>query len=266
MDAEALQQAWADLLSDTNPKVRKFAQQLVAYAFITSGAYGGWNKLFKHVPYEWRAGMSPDSVVGGQSYGDFIAEQLASGEFFSEELLYDMVSNNFLEYSMVKRDALKDAEGKPKYITVNNPKDPDSPNVIARAYDTDALGDYVVPKFVAIRKQNKYPNQQLQYDLYVCVSDTNLTRNEKDHMRDYERGAFYIKMPTKGYHVKRGYDIYEYGVDCNIAENNSNVVSIEELNSAIKQIRNYLDKAYYETGTYDINLLVNSDEFSEMLQ
>lgn len=152
VDSEALRQAWADLLDDINPKVRKFAQQLVAYAFVTSGSYNGWNKIFKYVPFEWRVGMSTESTVNGQSYGDFIESQLNDDNFFSEEMLYDIVSNNFLEYGMVKRDSEKDANGDTKYFSVNNPRNPESPNIIARAYDTDRIGDFRVPSFVAIRR------------------------------------------------------------------------------------------------------------------
>jgi len=59
-------------LNDSNPKIRKFAQSLVAYAFLTSGDYQGWNKLFKYVPYEWRVGQNPDSTVNGTSFGSYI--------------------------------------------------------------------------------------------------------------------------------------------------------------------------------------------------
>lgn len=181
VDSEALMQAWADLLSDSNKNVRTFAQKLVAYAFLTSGAYNGWNKLFKYVPFEWRAGQVTDSTIGGvMSYGDFISEQLKGDDFYSQEMLYDIISNNFLEYSLVKREQVEGPNGETRYFSVNNPKNPGSPNVIARIYDQTAAGDYVAPTFVAMRRRQKCPNQQLQYDLYMLVSTPVISKSNLD--------------------------------------------------------------------------------------
>lgn len=59
-------------------------------------------------------------------------------------------------------------------------------------------------------------------------------------------------MPKHGYHVKHGYDIYEYGVDCGIGENSTETVSIEQLNNASEAIRKYLDDEFASTKSYDI--------------
>jgi hypothetical protein len=43
-------------LSDSRyPELQQFARELIVYAFITSGDYGGKN-LFKYVPNSWKLG------------------------------------------------------------------------------------------------------------------------------------------------------------------------------------------------------------------
>jgi hypothetical protein len=47
--------AWDELLHDNkHPELKKFAQDLVIYSFITSADKGGFNKFFKYVPDSWR--------------------------------------------------------------------------------------------------------------------------------------------------------------------------------------------------------------------
>lgn len=212
-DSEALRKAWNDLLNDSNPKIRKFAQSLVAYAFLTSGDYQGWNKLFKYVPYEWRVGQNPDSTVNGTSFGSYIQDTLRNEVFnFSID---DIIANNIDNFDIVKHDTLLDANNKPKYVFANNGIDPETPYVIARPYDNDGYRA-TAPKFIAIRKKGKYPNKQLQYNLYKLVSQPEYT-GEDNYLA--KSGAVYVLVPTKGYNAKRGYSIYEYGRDDNYYEN-----------------------------------------------
>jgi len=49
-----VQQAWEQLLSYPDEKVRELARDLIVYSFYTSGEMSGNTKLFKYVPASWR--------------------------------------------------------------------------------------------------------------------------------------------------------------------------------------------------------------------
>ena len=248
VNSTALMNAWADLLDDANPAVRAFAQQLVAYAFVTSGSYQGWNKLFKYVPFEWRAGVSKDSRVGDMSYGEFIENKLRTEMSDSDEMLLQIVGNNFLDTDMVPKASLRNNKDEVVYYSVNNQRDPISPNVIGRFYEKDDLGVMRVPKFVAIRRENKCYTQQVQYDLYMCISQTAIDAKEQNEYGGFvaeTRGAFYVKIPKLGYHVKNGFDIYEYdGISANVDENQINAVPIDEIENGKRRLTDYLNSAF----------------------
>ncbi len=263
VDGAAMMSAWADLLNDESEAVRAFAQRLVAYAFITSGAYSGWNKLFKYVPFEWRTGQVLDSRVGDESYGEFIERKLKYGQFDSGNVARQIISNNFLNTNMVQKDSLRDADGNIKYYSTNNQKDPNSPNVLGRAYVVDNTGVARVPKYVAIRREQKCANQQLQYDLYECISDTQLLPSDEYGMR---MGAFYVKIPKSGYHIKKGYDIYEYGSSVGIAENQGADLQLSQVQHSIDKLRQFIGDTQQIDGKYSFMGITETKGFADVLE
>ena len=263
VDSAAMMNAWTDLLNDESEAVRAFAQRLVAYAFVTSGAYSGWNKLFKYVPFEWRTGQVLDSRVGDESYGEFIERKLKYGQFDSGDVARQIISNNFLNTNMVQKDSLRDADGNIKYYSTNNQKDPNSPNVLGRAYVVDNAGVARVPKYVAIRREQKCANQQLQYDLYECISDTQILPSDEYGMR---MGAFYVKIPKSGYHIKKGYDIYEYGNSVGIAENQGVDLQLSQVQHSIDKLRQFIGDMQQIDGEYSFMGITENKEFADVLE
>ena len=65
-------EAWEDLLNDDDAFVRNFANDLIIYAFLTSGEYNGWTHMFKYVPYNWRVGKTRGFDHSVETFADFI--------------------------------------------------------------------------------------------------------------------------------------------------------------------------------------------------
>lgn len=73
-----MQNAWRDLLNSSNAEVRRFANELVVYAFMTSAELGGKYDLFKFVPPSWKIGKCTelDVLPKEESYASWIYDKL----------------------------------------------------------------------------------------------------------------------------------------------------------------------------------------------
>lgn len=73
-----MQNAWRDLLNSSNAEVRRFANELVVYAFMTSAELGGKYDLFKFVPPSWKIGKCTelDMLPKEESYASWIYDKL----------------------------------------------------------------------------------------------------------------------------------------------------------------------------------------------
>ena len=73
-----MQNAWRDLLNSSNSEVRRFANELVVYAFMTSAELGGKYDLFKFVPPSWKIGNCTELNVlpKKESYASWIYDKL----------------------------------------------------------------------------------------------------------------------------------------------------------------------------------------------
>ena len=90
-EANYIIDAWDQLLHDeAHPKLKRFAEDLVIYSFITSGDQGGFTKFFKQVPLSWR-------IESG--YADHIYDKLQEfkTQELSAELIEDAILNNWFD-------------------------------------------------------------------------------------------------------------------------------------------------------------------------
>ena len=81
--------------------VRKLANDLVVYAFITSGDTKGSTKLFQYVPASWRNGeFNQNGVI---SYAEYIRDRLDdfNGEGRVKVNLDDVILNNWQDNQFV---------------------------------------------------------------------------------------------------------------------------------------------------------------------
>lgn len=66
------------MLNSSNSEVRRFANELVVYAFMTSAELGGKYDLFKFVPTSWKIGNCTELNVlpKKESYASWIYDKL----------------------------------------------------------------------------------------------------------------------------------------------------------------------------------------------
>lgn len=207
----AFREAWLDLLNDEDKFVRSFARDLIIYSFLTSGEYNGWNKLFKYVPLAW---ISGEVDTDYQSFSDYVQGVLNSGcqGFLSESTLDNIVSNNFNDFDICKKLQKKDSETKEiRYVTSKDK------NILIgakiKANDKKSIAPYVV-----ITKSDYFIyNNVFSNDVYKLVGTVEHSGNKKYYT------PIYIRIPKRGYHNNKHYDIYEYGWNFNYAENYTDI-------------------------------------------
>lgn len=103
--------AWDELLHDNkHPKLKEFAEDLVVYAFVTSGDKQGFTKFFKQVPLSWRK---------ESGYASEIQDRLLQykGEQLSQEMIDDTILNNWFDNDIVPTFYLIDKEKRPNFVS-----------------------------------------------------------------------------------------------------------------------------------------------------
>ena len=97
VNSDLLTDGWEDLLKDDDPIVRAFAKDLIIYAFMTSGEFKGWTKLFKYVPASWIKG---EIDPGYESYSSRINKILRSEYNYSQHFDEVAAKLNFDVFSV----------------------------------------------------------------------------------------------------------------------------------------------------------------------
>lgn len=228
INANYIIDAWDALFNYTNEdkalqnEVRKFARDLVYYAFITSGDSGGWTKMFKYVPASWRSAKhqtmaGPQHLTGTmKSYSDFMFEKLNQFQAvgYAGNINYDdIILNNWWDNSFVPvyRQDSKDANGNKvsNFICAytNDNTDRNVPTMLIAARK-DATGTYLTidpgfaPKFIKIPRHEKAYNTQNKYSVYKLIDAGSINGNQF---------PVYMLVEPKGMQFTGGYLITEYG-------------------------------------------------------
>lgn len=218
--------AWDSLLRYTNDNerlqnaVRKLANDLVVYAFITSGDTKGSTKLFQYVPDSWRNGeFNPEGVT---SYAEFIRNKLDELNGYGETKidLDDVILNNWQDDQFVPRYRIDDkaeqqkltpiyTDGRNTYgypvviqgMNIEKPADKNHmPKVNVVIDPTNA------PQYIKITRDYKHRNSQRQYSIYKFHSVAQTA--------DGIRYPIYVKVEPKGITIKSSggtYMVTEYG-------------------------------------------------------
>ena len=209
---------WDELLHDNkHEKLKEFAEDLVIYAFVTSGDQGGFTKFFKQVPFSWRK---------ESGYGDFIDQKLE--EFQSQEIsksdLEDAMLNNWFDNQIIPTRYLYYYEDKKKY-----------PNFIAYSGEYKGTQTVGYPLLLAALKYdtksgNLTPTMKGNFPTFIKIpregadmaGDTQ-RRYTVYHLMDYgmmqdQFGVWiqypiYSKTNPKGNQIKNDYLMTEYGRD-----------------------------------------------------
>lgn len=223
--------AWDELLHDEDhPEIKKFAEDLVVYAFVTSGDQGGFTKFFKQVPYSWRK---------ESGYADFITRKLI--EFENEQAigidqLEDAILNNWFDNQLVPKYNEDDfitysGENKASQYTPNLP----FPSVMA-ALSLDngiyrpSIDPDEAPLFIKIPRRRDYQAKDSQRRVTIYRRMTfgmrkqtvpDVTPNADGTIRMVEKWVhfpIYVKVEPKGNKIRGNYLMTEYGREDSISK------------------------------------------------
>lgn len=224
LNGDLMSDAWEDLLRDEDKFVRRFAQHLIVYSYLTSGEYKGWNRLFKYVPAAWLKGeISTQTNI--ESFATYINNQLQNESFLNNELssyVDEIVKNHFTDYQFVKPAFLKDKDGNDNFLSIN-----DAVCIGAGIKDDSA------PYYISVKRQGSSGKNASDYTIYKRIYSM-----KKDNLYY----PLYVKCPKKGYTSADGkFKIYEYGWQFNYVENTNGNLTSFDIDSAIAKLQNYLD-------------------------
>lgn len=271
--------AWDSLLRYTNDNerlqnaIRKLANDLVIYAFITSGDTKGSTKLFQYVPDSWRNGeFNPEGI---KSYAEFIRNKLDELNGYGETKidLDDVILNNWQNDQFVPRYRVDDkAEqqkltpiytdgrntyGYPVVIQGMNIEKPADKNHMPKV--NVVIDPTKAPQYIKINRDYKHRNSQRQYSIYKFHS---VAQNA-----DGIRYPIYVKVEPKGITIKSSggtYMVTEYGRSDRLdkAENST----IPELFELLYTAQNFQDqlRGMPKSDLKDSNILQDLRRFAEL--
>lgn len=211
MSADMFIESWEELLNDPQANVRRFANDLILYAMLTSGDTKGFNKIAKYIPMSWLEARHDESTV---PFSDYIREQLEA-----PEINHDLIAqNNYMDSDLVSRATFKDY-----YYAFNAQY---SPAVIISkdSHEHDAL-------YVSVRNDGSAYSDPTSYTLYKKVGEAMINGSKR---------AVYALLPKRGWSDRDGLNIYEAG-DINLGVNGI-PMSQEVIESQLNKLMTYLSQ------------------------
>lgn len=211
MSADMFIESWEELLNDPQANVRRFANDLILYAMLTSGDTKGFNKIAKYIPMSWLEARHDESTV---PFSDYIREQLEA-----PEINHDLIAqNNYMDNDLVSRATFKDY-----YYAFNAQY---SPAVIISkdSHEHDAL-------YVSVRNDGSTYSDPTSYTLYKKVGEAMINGSKR---------AVYALLPKRGWSDRDGLNIYEAG-DINLGVNGI-PMSQEVIESQLNKLMTYLSQ------------------------
>lgn len=211
MSSDMFIESWEELLNDPQANVRRFANDLILYAMLTSGDTKGFNKIAKYIPMSWLEARHDESTV---PFSDYIREQLEA-----PEINHDLIAqNNYMDSDLVSRATFKDY-----YYAFNAQY---SPAVIISkdSHEHDAL-------YVSVRNDGAVYSDPTSYTLYKKVGEAMVNGSKR---------AVYALLPKRGWADRDGLNIYEAG-DINLSVNGI-PMSQEVIENQLNKLMTYLSQ------------------------
>ena len=211
MSADMFIESWEELLNDPQANVRRFANDLILYAMLTSGDTKGFNKIAKYIPMSWLEARHDESIV---PFSDYIREQLEA-----PEINHDLIAqNNYMDSDLVSRATFKDY-----YYAFNAQY---SPAVIISkdSHEHDAL-------YVSVRNDGAVYSDPTSYTLYKKVGEAMINGSKR---------AVYALLPKRGWSDRDGLNIYEAG-NINLSVNGI-PMSQEVIENQLNKLMTYLSQ------------------------
>ena len=189
MSADMFIESWEELLNDPQANVRRFANDLILYAMLTSGDTKGFNKIAKYIPMSWLEARHDNSTV---PFSDYIREQLEA-----PEIDHDLIAqNNYMDSDLISRATFKD------YYYAWNAQYSPAVIISKDSHENDAL-------YVSVRNDGAIYSDPTSYTLYKKVGEAIINGSKR---------AVYALLPKRGWSDRDGLNIYEAG-DINLNVN-----------------------------------------------
>lgn len=214
-----LTDAWEELLNyPDDQELKKFARDLVVYAWLTSGEKSGFNRFFKYVPNSWKINS------GFVGHVEFWLNKFNTNlePSIREAIIDDILRNNWNDTDFVPQ---YDYERKGrKNFTDSGIYDPQLMKPFALCgYALDKNSEYVTtinrldngqyPRYITVKDElsDKY-NNNVNRSLYrlVGVSKFNGIKDKDTGNVNLTEVPIYVLCKKKGLHFK-GNDIFEFG-------------------------------------------------------
>lgn len=226
INSDLLTDGWEDLLRDQDPYVRAFAQDLIIYAFMTSGEFKGWTKLFKYVPASWITGeVNPEY----ESYASYVERILANGYDYTQHF-DEIAANCFGDRSIVELTPMKNHDDTANFVDHN------SVCKIGKAIDITEMN--AVKPYISVKEDQNSKNTDA-YNLYKLVGFK--------HYGEEVVCPVYIRIKKQGYQKSLN-NIYEYGWDFQFRGNENRIMNEKyDVHNAIEQLSQ--DSWGYNTET-----------------
>lgn len=211
MSSDMFIESWEELLNDPQANVRRFANDLILYAMLTSGDTKGFNKIAKYIPMSWLESRHDESTV---PFSDYIREQLQA-----PEIDHDLIAqNNYMDSDLVSRATFKD------YYYAWNAQYSPAVIISKDSYENDAL-------YVSVRNDGAIYSDPTSYTLYKKVGEVMINGSKR---------AMYALLPKRGWSDRDGLNIYEAG-DINLNVNGI-PMSQDVVESQFNKLMQYLDQ------------------------
>ena len=210
MSADMFIESWEELLNDPQANVRRFANDLILYAMLTSGDTKGFNKIAKYIPMSWLEARHDNSTV---PFSDYIREQLDA-----PEIDHDLIAqNNYMDSDLISRATFKD------YYYAWNAQYSPAVIISKDSHENDAL-------YVSVRNDGAIYSDPTSYTLYKKVGEVMINGSKR---------AMYALLPKRGWSDRDGLNIYEAG-DINLNVNGI-PMSQDVVESQLNKLMQYLD-------------------------
>ena len=281
-ELDDIAESWSELLKDDNPEhanLRKFAEDLILYAFYTSADTAGFTKIFKYVPNEWRLSS------GYADYMNMVAlafrDEAPAG---SQQLLIDAVLNAWQNPELVKLTKDRDKLGN-RFRGIMYHYGEDENKNITRTYFkllAPVRGKY---KMISRNREGEFPmfyKIQNRYDksnplLYIKIgegSNENLTSSDKQY-------PIYYMVRPKGRRYKalgQTFQVYEYGRNTGVTQHLDGYKfgaymtreKVESLRNDVDKLANYISEnpeselIDAETEVWGMNHITDESNIAEI--
>ena len=211
MSSDMFIESWEELLNDPRANVRRFANDLILYAMLTSGDTKGFNKIAKYIPMSWLESRHDESIA---PFSDYIREQLQA-----PEIDHDLIAqNNYMDSDLVSRATFKD------YYYAWNAQYSPAVIISKDSYENDAL-------YVSVRNDGAIYSDPTSYTLYKKVGEVMINGSKR---------AMYALLPKRGWSDRDGLNIYEAG-DINLNVNGI-PMSQDVVENQLNKLMQYLDQ------------------------